>query len=71
MLIGCMRDGVHACMRDDGIQNGSRAHDWSNGNASAPLRLVALVVLQIHPLNGIFLPDHRDFTAQCQFSRTR
>jgi hypothetical protein len=35
------------------------------------LRLVALVVLQIHPLKGIFLPDHRDFTVQCQFSHTR
>jgi hypothetical protein len=35
------------------------------------LRLSALVVLQIHPIKGIFLHRHPDFTVKYQFSRTR
>jgi hypothetical protein len=35
------------------------------------VRLSAPVVLQIHPLKGIFLLSHQQFTAQYQFSRTR
>jgi hypothetical protein len=51
------------------------ARSFSSTKRSSPeplgLRLVALFVLQIHSLKGLFLPDHRDFTVQCQFSRTR
>jgi hypothetical protein len=35
------------------------------------LRLVALVILQIHPLKGNILSSHQVFPVQHQFSRTR
>jgi hypothetical protein len=35
------------------------------------LRLVALVILQMHPLKGNILPSQRDSPVQYQFSRTR
>jgi hypothetical protein len=38
---------------------------------TAPLRLSALVNLQIQPIKGIFLPCHRTFLVQFKFSRTR
>jgi hypothetical protein len=43
----------------------------STSSLSLSLRLVALVVLQMHPLKENIPPGHRNFAVQYQFRRTR